>query len=129
MSRSYARSRPNLPNPPLSSNKRRRAYVIEASTLFIWSYLPCVPHAGCDNVAVSSKRRFRLLLQLNADFLRKRAQGDHFDILTKGSLLRPPNGTKSKNHHGYLLGYFPLTISAKRNEGVAEVYIPMARAG
>ena len=65
-----------------------------------------------DNVAVSSKRRFRLLLQLNADFLRKRAQGDHFDILTKGSLLRPPNSTKSKNHREYFSGSFPLAISA-----------------
>jgi hypothetical protein len=62
-------------------------------------------------------------------FCEKDSKGDHFDILTKGSLLSPPNGTKSKNHHGYFSGSFPLTISAKRNESVAEVYIPMARAG
>jgi hypothetical protein len=61
-------------------------------------------------------------------FRQKDANGDHFDILTKGSLLRPPNGTKSKNHHEYFWGSFSFTISAKRKQGLTEVSISTARA-
>ena len=61
-------------------------------------------------------------------FRPKDAKGDPFDILTKGYPLRPPNRTKSKKHREYFSGSFPLTISAKRNQGVTEVSIPMARA-
>jgi hypothetical protein len=51
-------------------------------------------------------------------FRPKDGKGDHFDVLPKGVPLRPPNGTKSKNHHEYFLGSFPLTISAKRKQGL-----------
>jgi hypothetical protein len=61
-------------------------------------------------------------------FCRFHVKGRQFDILTKGSLLRPPNRTKSKNHHEYFLSSFPLTISAKRKQGLTEVSLPMARA-
>jgi hypothetical protein len=61
-------------------------------------------------------------------FRQNDAKGDHFDLLPKGSPLRPPNRTKSKNHHEYFSGSFPLTISVKRKQGVTEVAIPMARA-
>ena len=61
-------------------------------------------------------------------FRPKDAKGDHFDLFTKGSPLRPPNGTKSKKHHEYFWGSFPHTISVKRKQGVTEVSIPMARA-
>ena len=61
-------------------------------------------------------------------FRPKDANGDHFDLFPKGSLLGAPKSTKSKNHHEYFSGSFPLTISAKRNQWVTEVSIPMARA-
>ena len=76
----------------------------------------------------ASKRRSGRYSSQMPIFCQKDAKGDHFDILTKGSLLRPPNSTKNKNHHEYFSGSFPHTISAKRNQGVTEVSIPMARA-